>query len=219
MSSVTAMFLFNGFNSFLTQYPDSIEKVHENFNDGGMVESASLLQSIASAVDSRLAGRQADYPGVWEYEIVEPFGRSLAEWAFQGRADTVAEMVDSLLWRTFNWIQGAAVFKEPSPTAESLLKGFKHYMSSEEGNKKNKYSDITIIETVFLLENIAESAFKYALSKKASFPGDWQTAIVEPFGSYLAEWAVNGMMMDGKALAAQLCERTDNWIDAGSKAQ
>lgn len=219
MSSITAMFLFNGFNSFLTQHPDSIETVHANFNDGDMIESASLLQCIANDADSRLAGRQAEYPGVWEYEVAEPFGSLLAEWALQGRADTVAEMVEQLVLRTNQWIMRATLVVESSQTAESLLKGFKQYLSSEEGGEKHKLSDIQIIDAAFRLENIAQAAFKYALSRKASFPGDWQTEIVEPFGIYIAEWAVKGLIVDGKVLAEKLCESTDHWIVTGSKAQ
>lgn len=121
MSSITAMFLFNGFTRYLAKFPANSDVVNLNFNGGGEAETARLLQIIANGADMRIAGLQADFPGVWEYEVVEPFGSTLAHWAATGEAKTISDMVETLTAKTRDWIaRGGAT---PETAAESLPEG------------------------------------------------------------------------------------------------
>lgn len=109
MPSITAQFLFAGFTQYLAQNQSAIDAVNSNFSGGGQIESAYLLETIAAAADQHVAFRQKTFPGVWEYEIVEPFGSTLAEWSAKGQPKTLAEMIEVLNSRTDAWIESGTV--------------------------------------------------------------------------------------------------------------
>ncbi|MCK8417642.1 hypothetical protein [Erwinia amylovora] len=109
MPSVTAQFLFAGFSQYLTKQQNADEVVNVNFNGGGLIESAYLLESIAAAADIYVLGRQKEFPGVWEYEVVEPFGWTLAEWAKKGEAQSLSDKTQALFTLTDEWIKNAGL--------------------------------------------------------------------------------------------------------------
>ena len=109
MPSVTAQFLFAGFSQYLTKQQNADDVVNANFSGCGLIESAYLLESIAAAADNNVMVRLKEFPGVWEYEVVEPFGWTLAEWAAKGEAKTLSEMSQALIAITDEWIKNAGL--------------------------------------------------------------------------------------------------------------
>lgn len=116
MPSITAMFLFNGFNSFIAASSKDAKNINFIFSEGGQADTARLLQNIADGIDQRVAVRQATFPGVWEYDVVEPFGSALADLTARGKVLTVREMVDLLDLRTEEWIA------EHTPESSSVVR-------------------------------------------------------------------------------------------------
>lgn len=114
MLSVTAQFLSAGFNHYLLTSADWNNVIHRTFAGNGELETAQRLSEIAESADKYMRSMAGELPGVWEYEIVNPYGNLLAKWAHEGRDVSLSQMMELLNVFTLSWIETGDVPAELS---------------------------------------------------------------------------------------------------------
>lgn len=115
MSSITAQFLFAGF----MRYVSNTEACNE-VQGGYLREAASLMEQIADAADAHCATIGKQFPGIWEYDVVEPFGYKIAQMATDSKHLSVRDMIGLLNRDTDNWVLGYSEPQQFDPVKTDL---------------------------------------------------------------------------------------------------
>jgi len=92
------MYLFSGY------LKSANEEVNRNFSEAGEIESASRLLDIASEFHKRYSFDNAELPGIFEYEVAEHFGESIAKINKQENNFVDSYYVDRLIIATYCWL-------------------------------------------------------------------------------------------------------------------